>query len=196
MKKSMPSKLQYNERSWAIDLISAINKRVSSGENIQRASGEFSLGGSGKTLFPDVILFGNASNGSILQGWELKMPDTAIDDTELLNNAAEKARRLGLNSFLVWNAVYADLYLKDDADCFVFYERLHENSKIFSRSDVANHQDLWLDALKIIIDKLNNFFRCGIIAGIDAGLLFGNGDFIENILRCQANIRLYIVSAQ
>ena len=192
MKKSMPSKLQYNERSWAIDLISAINKRVSSGENIQRASGEFSLGGSGKTLFPDVILFGNASNGSILQGWELKMPDTAIDDTELLNNAAEKARRLGLNSFLVWNAVYADLYLKDDADCFVFYERLHENSKIFSRSDVANHQDLWLDALKIIIDKLNNFFRCGIIAGIDAGLLFGNGDFIENILRCQANIRLYI----
>lgn len=195
MKKSMPSKLQYNERAWAIDLISAINKSISTGENIQRASGEFSLGGSGQTLFPDVILFGNASNGSILQGWELKMPDTAIDDAELLNNAAEKALRLGLNSFLVWNAVYADLYIKNDVGHFVFRERLHENNKISSRSDVAYHQDLWLDALKIIIDKLNNFFRCGIISGIDAGLLFENGDFIENILQCQANVRLYIEHA-
>lgn len=188
----MPSKLQYNERTWAIDLISAINKGVSAGDNIQRASGEFSLGGSGRTLFPDVILFGNASNGCILQGWELKMPDTAIDDAELLDNAAEKARRLGLNSFLVWNAIYADLYIKNESGCFVFYERLHENSKISSRSDVANHQDLWLRALNVIINKLNNFFRCGIISGIDAGLLLGNGDFIENILQCQANVRLYI----
>ena len=82
MKVSHIPKLQYNERAWAIDLISAINKNVPPGHSIQRASGELSLSGSGNTLFPDVILFGNASNGSILQGWELKLPDTKIDDEE------------------------------------------------------------------------------------------------------------------
>ena len=99
MKKS---KLQYHERSWTIDLISEINKTLSPGDIVQRAGCEFSLGGAGQTLFPDLILFRNASNGSILQGWELKMQDTAIDDEELLQNATEKANRLGRNSFLVW----------------------------------------------------------------------------------------------
>jgi len=188
-------KLQYNERSWAIDLISAINKNVSSSSSIQRAGGEFSLGGSGQTIFPDVILFGSSSNGSILQGWELKMPDTAIDDPELLKNAEEKARRLGLNSFLVWNAVDADLYIQNKYGAFTFSERLHENKGISSRSDVENRRDLWDEALHIILGKLNNFFAGGIISGVSAERLFGDNNFIENILQCQAKVKQYIENA-
>ena len=192
MKIMKKPKLQYNERSWAIDLISATNKILTPNDIIQRAGGEFSLGGSGQTLFPDVILFGNASNGSILQGWELKMPDTAIDDEELLQNAIEKAHRLGLNSFLVWNAVFADLYIKQEDNNFTFYARLHENRKISTRSDVEMRHDLWFEALKEILKKLNDFFRLGIISGVDAGRLFGEGAFIENILQCQATVKAYI----
>ena len=107
-----PSTLKYNERSWAIDVISFINSICSNEHNIKRAGGEFSIRG-GQTLFPDVILFGDKGNGNILQGWELKMPDTPINDQDLIENAIEKAQRLGLTSFLVWNAVEVKLYIKN-----------------------------------------------------------------------------------
>lgn len=95
------STLNYNERAWAIDLISYINKISSDDSIIKRAGGEFSIRGGGQSLFPDVILFGDKGTGNILQGWELKMPDTSINDSELISNAIEKAERLGLRSFLV-----------------------------------------------------------------------------------------------
>lgn len=95
------AELKYNERSWAIDLISYINQIVNKNGQINRAGGEFSLVGRGQALFPDVLLFGDHGTGHILQGWELKMPDTAIDDVEFYENAKEKAKRLGLNSFFV-----------------------------------------------------------------------------------------------
>ena len=31
----------------------------------------------GKSLFPDVLLFGDSNGAMAIQGWELKMPDTA-----------------------------------------------------------------------------------------------------------------------
>ena len=89
------AKLRYNERSWAIDLISHINSRLASVNiNIKRASGEYTLSTEGNPLFPDVLLFADESSGRILQGWELKMPDTPIDDAELLSNAKKKASAL------------------------------------------------------------------------------------------------------
>ena len=53
-----PAELKYNERSWAIDIISYINNYVDSDSIIKRAGGEFSISGGGQALFPDVILFG------------------------------------------------------------------------------------------------------------------------------------------
>lgn len=109
----MKKRTSYNERAWAIDLISEIN-RLSAvrSRTIQRAGGEWGLSAQsvGNVIFPDVLLFGDSSQSAILQGWELKLPDTAVTDGVLLKNAQEKAHRLGLTSFLVWNAVDADLY--------------------------------------------------------------------------------------
>ena len=54
--------LNYNERSWVIDVISEINLFANSKNlTIKRAGGEHSLAGKeGKnTLFPDLILFGD-----------------------------------------------------------------------------------------------------------------------------------------
>ena len=46
-------KLQYNERAWAIDLISHINGVLSTGNmTIKRASGEHTLTANGSHLFP------------------------------------------------------------------------------------------------------------------------------------------------
>ena len=108
-----------NERSWAIDLISDINTYIyEKGEEsiIQHAGGEMSLSTGVGSLFPDTLLFGDKGKTSVLQGWELKYPDTNIDDKELINNAKIKAELLGVNSFLVWNVSIAKLYVKSNDD--------------------------------------------------------------------------------
>ena len=52
--------LNLNERSWAIELISEINFLVRKNRNIiVSASGEKTLKEGKKSMFPDVILFGN-----------------------------------------------------------------------------------------------------------------------------------------
>ena len=38
----------------------------------------------------------------ILQGWELKMPDTDINNDEFIDNAFTKAKLLKLNSFFFY----------------------------------------------------------------------------------------------
>jgi hypothetical protein len=188
------SLLQYNERSWAIELISAINLLISDGDVIQHAGGEYSLlKEKDLTLFPDIILFGNSSTGSVLQGWELKFPDTPIDDGELLINAEEKANRLGLDSFLVWNVSFADLYVRNKEDSkFSFYKRLYECNVKLTRNDVENRQDIWRDALKKILVQLNTFLKTGIILGTDAKKIFEQGDFIDGILKCHSKVKEYI----
>lgn len=94
----------YNERSWAIDLIGHL-KHLATANNrsIKDAGGEQTVKAEGGSLFPDVLLFGDRATARILQGWELKMPDTGIDDFEFRDNAETKARALGLDSFLLWN---------------------------------------------------------------------------------------------
>lgn len=106
------AKLQYNERAWAIDLISHINGFLSGANlSIKRASGENTLKTGQGLFFPDVLLYEDQSSGKVLQGWELKMPDTPIDNYELIDNAKKKAHALGLNSFVVWNVSTAILYI-------------------------------------------------------------------------------------
>ncbi len=87
------SSIGYNERTWAIDLIAHI-KEVACMENraIQDAGGEQTIRSKGGSLFPDVLLFGAQSAAIILQGWELKVPDTNIDDSDLYQNAVRKAK--------------------------------------------------------------------------------------------------------
>ena len=87
----MQSHVNYNERSWAIDLISEINSITSTRNlRIKKAGGEYTLSTEKNPLFPDVLLFADSSCQSILQGWELKLPDTPITDNEFIENATKK----------------------------------------------------------------------------------------------------------
>lgn len=178
----------YNERSWAIDLISEINLWAKDKDiSIKRAGGESTLKTKIGSLFPDVLLYGDQADGLILQGWELKMPDTAINDKELLDNAVIKAQSLGLNSFLVWNVTTAVLYLIDGS-AIKELKTWNDLSHITSRKDVLQNRDIINEQLHIILKDLNQFFVDGSIKPsrfVDAI----TGDRVINMLL--SNISVY-----
>ncbi|MDP8233604.1 MAG: N-6 DNA methylase [Candidatus Saelkia tenebricola] len=155
-------RLQYNERSWAIDVISEINRYVAHiNRPIKRGGGENTLLGDATRLFPDVLLFGSATTVEVLQGWELKFPDTAITDEELIKNARKKATNLRLNSFLVWNVTSATLYITDDRGVFVPKKSWNNLTHIRKRDQVEGARAEWVGVLHIIINELNDFFERG-----------------------------------
>ena len=93
--------INYNERSWAIDVISEINLYLANKSwHVKSAGGENTIRNEKSSLFPDVLIFKDSAKKIILQGWELKMPDTPITDTELINNAKIKSEILHNNSFI------------------------------------------------------------------------------------------------
>lgn len=148
--------ISYNERSWAIDVISQINLYCSQNNiSIRRAGGEITLRGN-KSLFPDVVLYGDELTGSIIQGWELKMPDTAITDSEFINNATLKAQRLSLNSFLLWNAKEAVLYINKDGTFTI--DKSWSIPNIQTRNDVVANETSWKKLLIEILIYLDNLF--------------------------------------
>jgi hypothetical protein len=95
----------YNERVWNGHVISWIHELIREGRTVfQDATNDAGLTSfSGATKFPDVLLFSDRISGLIFNGWELKFPDTRIDDPNMLENAIEKAQRIGSNSFVTWN---------------------------------------------------------------------------------------------
>ena len=85
--------LKSNERSEAIELIKESQRLFGQNDFIfKEASGEQSLGRNGNndsratTLFPDVLYYVDEFQTQVALGWELKMPDTDIDDEELFLN--------------------------------------------------------------------------------------------------------------
>lgn len=171
----------YNERSWAIDIISEINAWASSRSvQIRRAGGENTITSDDGSLFPDVLLYGDLNQGLLLQGWELKMPDTPINDPDLLINAERKANLLGLDSFLVWNVSNAQLFTKN-GNQFELFKSWNDLSHIRNRDQVFESQDEIFSVLHSILDDLGQYFINGVIrpASIINSI---TGDGIVNIL--------------
>ena len=156
--------IKINERSWGIDLISSINEYIAEKDLvIKRAGGENSLKSTKNTMFPDVLLFGDDHSAKILIGWELKMPDTDINDEEFINNASTKAKLLKLNSFLLWNVNYAKLYVIENNSLKI--EKEWQLSQILnSREEVQNNKSFWVELLKTIILDVNEFIVNGTIS--------------------------------
>jgi len=157
----------YNERSWAIDLIGYL-KQLSTQQNrsIKDASGEQTIKTEGGSLFPDVLLFGDRATARILQGWELKMPDTDIDDPEFRGNAETKARALGLDSFLLWNVTYACLYVRDaTTGAFVQSQSWNDLADITTRTGVVSNRHRWEALADMLFGYLNDLFDCGTLEG-------------------------------
>lgn len=156
----------YTERSWAIDLIGHL--KLLAGKNnrpIKGVGGELTINSDGGKLFPDVLLFGDKATQQILQGWELKLPDTSIDDYEFRQNAETKANVLGLNSFLLWNVSYARLYILDTADEFQLANEWNALADIATRASVEPNRNRWEELATEILGYLNDLFDNGTLEG-------------------------------
>ena len=159
-------KANYNERSWAIDLIGHLQGIANAGhQSVRHVSGEQTIAVNGGSMFPDVLLFGDRDAARILQGWELKLPDTSINDAEFFDNAAEKARSLGLDSFVLWNVRYARLYVLAQDDNFILHTEWDALSDIKTRADVQRHRVRWEAVGAEILQTVNALLASGDLEG-------------------------------
>lgn len=149
-----------NERSWAIDLITVANQILTKNNLfIKKVGGESTIStNESKSMFPDVILYGDLEQTIILQGWELKMPDVAIEDEAFVKDAQRKARALNLNSCLIWNFTYAVLYVKDENDKFNIVKQWNDTNFIHTREDVFLYRKEWESLLENILFEVNEYF--------------------------------------
>lgn len=180
-------KISYNERSWAIDIITEINIYASkNNKTIDRAGGETTINIGSKRLFPDILLYGK--NSEILMGWELKMPDTPITDREFKENAVLKASILGLNSFLLWNISIAVLYIKkkNNFEPIKVWDSLKEIAT--KREEIESLKNEWKKVLYEILKDLNSFFDNGDIKKKTFIESFNDSSIVEFILRNNNNV--------
>ena len=157
----------YNERSWAIDLIGHLKQLAQkSNRSIKDAGGEQTIRTEGRVLFPDVLLFGDRATAHILQGWELKMPDTNILDAAFRQNAEAKAEALGLDSFLLWNVSSAHLYVRDlETENYTLENTWSDLSDITDRASVVPNRRRWEPLAADIVSYLNDLFDRGTLKG-------------------------------
>ena len=175
------SKVTYNERSWAIDVISSIELYLANKSwYFKGAGGESTISNKKKSLFPDVLLFKDSVKNIIIQGWELKMPDTDINNPDLISNATKKAKILKLNSFVLWNVKSAVLYHKNEGR-FEFLKSWNDIN-INHRKEVKEKEYLWKDLLHQILSDLNTYFESGEIASVSSNELLSIDDVIDVIL--------------
>lgn len=191
-----------NERSWGIDLISQINTYALVREKesvIQYAGGEMSLAKGTGSLFPDVMLFSDRAKTKVLHGWELKYPNTDINDREFYDNARQKAELLGVNSFLLWNASIARLFVKnEDSGKYNMLKEWDELSYIKTRADVAYHMGEIQNLLTSILEDLNYFFNNGVLK-VERIISSVSGEYItefilKNVQECARSLKRGAVS--
>ena len=163
----MSTRVSYTERSWAIDLIAHIKGVVrSSNRAIKDAGGEQTIRVEGGSMYPDVLLFGDEATARILQGWELKMPDTSIDDHKFHQDAERKAKVLGLDSFVLWNVTCARLYaVTAGSNQYVCVKQWPPLEHIANRDSVPKNRDDWKRLADTIIADLNDRFENGSLEG-------------------------------
>jgi hypothetical protein len=160
----MPTIIRQNERSWAIEIISEINLLLKRRDLlIKRAGGESTLSSNEKSMFPDVLLYSDETRTSILQGWELKMPDVLITDRAFIEDAKRKANVLSINSFVIWNFSYGKLYIEDSNGDFK-EARVWNLPKIKTRDDVGRYKADWTPIIEEIILEVNRFLVTGQIS--------------------------------
>jgi len=167
--------MKFNERAWAGQIISWIKQSINDGTTIfQDATNDEGIKvASGKTKFPDVLLFIDKVSGIVFNGWELKFPDTKADDTEMLENALEKAERLKSDSFVTWNGIEAIIWQIENADySLAGLKKLKvypKESGITSRNDLADknnylkHEPKLQKRLNDVLHDLEQLYKDGTL---------------------------------
>ena len=188
------ARLVQNERSWAIDLIGHINRMVENRTlHIKKAGGETTINNRGSSsditreiMFPDVLLYEDESKSKIIQGWEIKLPDVPVTDSQYIEDAQQKADVLGLNSTLLWNFSNVVLYIKNQEDQWELIHQWNELSHIKTREDVETYQQDWLNLLETVLIQLNNYFINGTIQTTKLELILSKS-LMANILNRNKN---------
>lgn len=164
-----------NERDWAGQLISWIKSAIDKKTTVfQDATNDTGIKmKSGRTKFPDILLFVDKTSGVIFNGWELKFPDTAVDDTVMLENALEKAHKLHSDSFVTWNGAEAIIWHIDDEeytlDSLSKLKVYSKVSTINSREDLADpvkfaqHEPLLKERTEEILHDLDSLYHNGTL---------------------------------
>ena len=167
--------IKRNERDWAGQLISWIKSAIDRKTTVfQDATNDTSVKmKSGKTKFPDVLLFVDKTSGVIFNGWELKFPDTAVDDVVMLENALEKAQKLSSDSFVTWNGAEAVIWHVNDEkyslDCLSKIKVYPKIPSISTREDLADpvkfaqHEPLLKERTEEILHDLDSLYRNGAL---------------------------------
>ncbi len=186
------AKVTYNERSWAIDIISEINLHLANKSwHFKSAGGESTISNEKSSLFPDVLIFKDQAKYIILQGWELKMPDTPITDSELISNAIKKAKILQRDTFILWNVKSAVLYSKQGESFSIL--KTWNDIDINNRTEVKPKETLWKSLLHSILADLNDYFETGEISDeVSAEILSVDAIIdviLENIPSTTENLR-------
>ena len=165
--------LKINERSEAIELIKESQLLFMNNDFIFKdVTGEESLRKNGnnderaETLFPDVLYYNDIYQNKVALGWELKMPDTNIDDNELFSNAVDKANRLKTNVFVLWNFKQATIYYRNKENSWKVSKRWDNKIYVTTREDVKKNRKLWKEMLKSVIIHLNELFRNKVVTDI------------------------------
>lgn len=165
--------IKRNERDWAGQLISWIKSAITRGTTLfEDATNDTGVRmESGRTKFPDVLLFIDKVSGIIFNGWELKFPDTAVDDAAMLGNALEKAKKLQSDSFVTWNGAEAVIW-KIDTDNYSIdtLSKIKEYKKersISTRDDLADpvkfahNEKLLMQRANEILHDLEQLYTMG-----------------------------------
>ena len=99
-----------NELEFQGQVITWLNDYISShrGTGLDRATQEKPRRTSGKRN--DLVVWSSRAGESAFISLELKTPDTAISDPQLLDDALEKARQWQAPYFAIWNMKEAELY--------------------------------------------------------------------------------------
>ena len=167
--------IKRNERDWAGQLISWIKNAIELKTTVfQDATNDTGIkSGSGRTKFPDILLFIDKVSGTIFNGWELKFPDTDVDDTIMLENTLEKAQRLHSDSFVTWNGADAVIWHIDNGKYTI--ENLSKIKvypkipTINTREDLsdpikfARHEPLLKERTEEILHDLDLLYRNGAL---------------------------------
>lgn len=177
--------MKMNERAWAGQIIAWIKEAINNGTTVfQEATNDEGIKvASGRTKFPDILLFTDKVSGVVFNGWELKFPDTAVDDVEMLNNALEKAEHLKSNSFVTWNGSEAIIW-KINSESYTL-DRL-ERLKVYPKEQGINKRDDLAERNKYNKNEVKLKQRLNEILH-DLDQLYRNGK-LKNAINISSNI--------
>jgi len=142
-----------NEREFMSLVISWLNELMTTGSYpFEMASADPSIKISEKeTNFPDVQIWLNRQAGHGFCGWELKTPATAVDDQELLEKAAKKARAMHADFFVTWNMCAAIIWRTPRE--FVPIGSEHSYKSYPSLRQITSPEDIKVESKRILLKQ-------------------------------------------